>query len=260
MNKLKAIRESKTGFGYCINCYNGCAHGCHYCYGMKVTRKAYSDWIKPVLRPKLPDLLRKDMEVLKHHLEIKADIKDIMVSSITDCYQPIESQHRITREVVKILIENELPFTILTKNKDVLDDIDLFKGYGKCRVGLTIATLDDNLQRSLEPKASPIEDRIEALRELKQAGVYTYCSVEPIMLGSNPIDVVDRVGDYVDLFEFGKLNPNGNYKANSNTDYYVNVFKQIAMYCSNNAINYRHASHSKDFLKANGLNYRESTL
>lgn len=255
--KLKAIRLSKTNFGYCINCYNGCEHGCQYCYGMEITHKTYSDWIKPVPRIQFPDLLRKDVEVLKQNPEIKAGIKDIMVSSITDCYQPLEAQHGITREVIKILIENELPFTILTKSESVLNDVDLFKGYGKCRVGLTIVTLDDTLRRSIEPKTSPIQGRIEALRELHHAGIYTYCSVEPILPESNPIGVIDRLRNFVDLFEFGKLNPTDNYKAKPNRDYYINIFKKIETYCDKNKVPYRHAGHSVTFLKANGLSVRK---
>ncbi len=261
---MKAITESKTNFGYCINCYNGCEHGCRYCYGMKVTHKKYADWVKPVTRLQLIDWLQKDMEVLEQHSDVKAGIKDIMVSSITDCYQPIESKHRITREVVKILIENELPFTVLTKNVNVLNDIDLFAGYDKCIVGFTVATLDDNLQRSLEPKASSIEDRIIALRELHKTGVFTYCSIEPILPGSNPIEIVKKLGKDVDLYEFGKWNPESDTQAvveqilgvKYNEDYYADQFKKINEYCDTNNIRYRHASHSARFLKAKGICYR----
>ncbi|MFC1902651.1 radical SAM protein [Chloroflexota bacterium] len=266
-DKLKVIKPSWTNFGYCINCYNGCEHGCRYCYGMKVTHKTYSDWVKPVPRLQLPDLLRKDIEVLNQNPPAKAGIKDIMVSSITDCYQPIESQHRITRQVIKLLIENELPFTILTKSASVQDDIDLFRCYDKCKVGLTIVTLDDNIRQSLEPNASPIVDRIEALRKLNQAGISTYCSVEPILPKSNPIDIVDELRDYVDLFEFGKWNPEGDTQAvvkqilgmNYSGDYYIDQFKQINDYCDKNKINYCHAGHSERFLKANGVSIRRVT-
>jgi DNA repair photolyase len=257
---LKAIKPSRTGFGHCINCYNGCEHGCRYCYGMETTHKTYDEWIKPVPRLQLIDWLRKDIEVLKHHPEIKADIEDIMVSSITDCYQPLEAQHRITREVIKLLIENELPFTILTKNASVLSDIDLFTGYDKCKVGLTIMTLFDNIRQSIEPKASPIQDRIEALKELHQAGVYTYCSVEPILPGSNPIEVIERVKGFVDLFEFGKLNPNDNYKVSPNKEYYIDVFTKINEYCDQNKINYCHAGHSAGFLTKQGLRFIPNPL
>jgi DNA repair photolyase len=255
---LKAITESKTNFGHCINCYNGCEHGCRYCYGMKITHKKYSDWVKSAPRLQLPDLLRKDMELLKQNPEVKAGIKDIMICSITDCYQPLESQHRITRDVIKILIESDLSFTVLTKNTNVLRDIDLFKGYDKCRVGFSVITLDDYFRQLLEPNSSPIPDRCEALETLQTAGVSTYCSVEPIMPDqrSDPIAIVDRLKDSVDLFEFGKWNPNDNSKrlvenilgTVYNEKYYVDVFKNIKTYCAIHSINYCHAGHSEDFL------------
>lgn len=259
---LKAIKPSGTNFGYCINCYNGCEHGCHYCYGMKVTQKPYSKWKEPQMRPQLLDWLKKDVEVLNQQPDVKADIKDIMLCSITDCYQPLELRYGVTKEVIEILIENDLPFTVLTKSKNVTRDIDLFKGYDRCRVGLTIMTLDDSLRQSSEPNASPIPDRIQTLKKLKEAGIFTYCSVEPIMTDkrSDPIEIMEKLHDYVDLFEFGKLNPINNDNPDFNKEYYIDMFKKINEYCEKHKINYCHAGHSEDFLKGHGLKFIPSPM
>lgn len=265
-NKLKVIRPSGTRFGYCINCYDGCGHGCLYCYGMKARFKEYPDWINPKPRHQIVDWLQKDIEVIKQHPEIRNKIKDFMICSITDCYQPLELEHRITREVIKVLIKNNLPFTVLTKNSNVLRDIDLFKNYDKCRIGLTIVTLDDNLRQKLEPNASPISERINALKTLKQGGINTYCSVEPILPDkrSDPIVITQELRDYVDLFEFGKWNPKYNSKkvvenclgVVYDDDYYIEVFKNIKEYCDRNNINYCHAGHSEDFLSGHQMKFK----
>jgi DNA repair photolyase len=264
--KLKAISKSDTGFGFCINCYLGCKHGCHYCYSMDVTHKQHTEWINAKPRLQINDLLREDMETLKESPNLKMNIRDIMICSITDSYQPLEKEYRLTREVVKTLITNDLPFTILTKNVNVLEDIDLFRGYGKCRVGLTIMTLDDEFRQKLEPNASPIEERINALKQLKDAGVSTYCSVEPIMPDkrSDPLAVVARVKEYVDLIEFGKWSVKKDSQSNVenilgvkyNQDYYTDLFKQINEYCDTNNINYCHAKHSKSFLELHDIRFR----
>jgi DNA repair photolyase len=262
--KFKAIRPSGTRFGYCINCYDGCGHGCIYCYGMKARYMKYRDWIKPRPRYQVVDWLRNDIELIKQHPEIKTEIKDFMICSITDCYQPLELEHRLTREVIKILIQNDLPFTVLTKNVNVLEDIALFRNYDKCRAGLTIVTLDDTLRQKLEPNSSPIDERINAIKELKQAGINTYCSVEPILPDkrSDPIAIAELLKDYVDLFEFGKWNPKKHRAEIENTlgtrynrEYYVEVFKDIAEYCADNDVTYCHAGHSKDYLMKRGMEF-----
>ncbi len=270
-NKRNPLVRSGANFGWKIDCYDGCEHGCRYCYAWGIKRKKhkyYSSWTNPIPVQNVVSDLQSQLSGMKN--TTKANIKDIFVSSLTDCYQPIESQHRITRQVIKLLIENELPFTILTKSATVLDDIDLFKNYDKCRVGFTIVTLDDNLRQSLEPNASSIADRIEALKELRQAGISTYCSVEPILPDkrSDPIAIVDKLKDYVDLWEFGMWNPKDDSKrlvekilgTVYNEYYYLNVFNNIKEYCDKNKINYCHAGHSEKFLKECGITFKPCPL
>ena len=262
----KPLVKSGTRFEWKIDCYDGCEHGCRYCYAWWIkrgTRANYSSWINPSPISNVTSDLKLQLSRMQD--STKAKIKDIFVSSLTDCYQPLELQYGITREVIETLIEHELPFTVLTKNVNVLRDKDLFKNYDKCRVGLTIITLDETLRQSLEPNSSLIAKRVEALKELKEEGISTYCSVEPILPDkrSNPVDIVEVLNGYVDLFEFGMWNPKYNsqrlvektlgtiYKE----DYYVDVFKSIKEYCDKNKTNYCHAGHSEDFLNKNQMNF-----
>jgi len=150
-NNRKPLVRSGTSFEWKIDCYDGCEHGCRYCYAWWIKRQKhayYSSWTKPTPVQNVVSDLQSQLSGMRN--TTKANIKDIFVSSLTDCYQPLELQQGITREVIETLIEHELPFTVLTKNSNVLRDKDVFKDYDKCRVGFTIVTLDDNLRQSLE--------------------------------------------------------------------------------------------------------------
>ena len=134
MNR-KPLTRSGTSFEWKINSYQGCEHGCLYCYGRKQGLYKvipYDEWIKGIPREDTPGLLRKQLTGIRQ--STKDTIKDIFICSACDAYQPKELEREITRKVIEILIEHELPFTVLTKNTNVLRDIDLFKRYGKCVV------------------------------------------------------------------------------------------------------------------------------
>lgn len=256
----KPLVRSGTSFGRQINCYQGCEHGCKYCYGRSRPYKVieYEDWINAEPRSNTPELLRKQLKGMRQVTRDK--IKDIFVCSACDAYQRKELEFEITKEVIEILVANKLPFTVLTKNTNVLRDIDLFKGYGRCRVGFTIITLDEEFRKLLEPNSSPIADRCEALRILKDTKIPTYCSVEPIMPDkrSNPIEIVDELKDCVDLFEFGKWNPKfkDDVPVKYDEGWYVEIFQELNRYCDELGINYCHAGHSKKFLERYGFEFR----
>jgi len=256
----KPLQRSGTNFGWQINTYEGCEHGCHYCYARKRPFNIipYNKWINATPRLDTPNLLTKQLKGMRD--ATKDSIKDIFICSACDPYQPLESIFEITKDVIKLLIEYDLPFTILTKNAGVLRDIGLFKGYKKCRVGLTIITMDDNFRKVLEPDASPIQDRIDALEKLKSAGISTYCSVEPIMsdIRCDPIAIVDSLKDCVDLFEFGKWNPKfrNTVPVKYDEKWYMKTFTNLEAHCKKLGITYCHAGHSEKFLKANGFKFK----
>ena len=213
-------------------------------------------------------LLKKDIAYLNRNPDEKNEVRDIMICSGTDGYQNLETQNGITRDVITELKANDLPFTVLTKNTNVLNDINLFKGYDKCRVGFTVITLDDELRRLLEPNSSPIKARIDGFKQLKEAGISTYCSVEPIMPDprSNPIEIVEKLRGYVDLFELGKWNgkPRKFIKDNTgivyNEDYYLGVFSELIPYLEKEGIRYCVAKHSQDYLREHGFRFIPALL
>jgi hypothetical protein len=100
---------------------------------------------------------------------------------------------------------------------------------------------------------------------LKSAGISTYCSIEPILPDkrSNPIEVVDALKNYVDLFELGKWNPKKGttstveqlLKTSYNENYFIKVMEDVDNHCKQNGINYCHAGHSRKFLEENGIQF-----
>lgn len=261
--KARVLKGSGTAFGYYLNTYFKCAHGCLYCYGRITNKKQYEDWINPKPRLQVVNDLQKDIALYNGSL---VSFKDVFVCSISDPYQPLEQQHRSTRECLKLLIANEIPFTVLTKNASVTQNISLFAGYDKCRVGLSIMTLDDSFRAKLEPYASSIPERIEALKQLKSAGISTYLSLGPIMScpESDPYEIVDTLKPYVDLFELEMWNPKTKeckemVKNASgvvyNEQYYIDLFPELISYCETSGVTYCVASHSKTFVDSLRVNY-----
>jgi DNA repair photolyase len=223
---------------YYCNFYEGCAHGCVYCYSRMIKRKSYYEWVNPKPVLNAVELLRQDIARLSEKP------KDILVSSSTDPYQPKNDRLGLTRQVLKVLIDKGLPFSILTKSASVIHDLDLFENYPKCKVGFTIITLDNLVGLSAEPFASKISDRIIALRLLKERGVKTWVSVEPILPNlehSNPFDIVHKLSDYVDWFVFGRLN-----YAKVPKDYYQDMVPKLVDLCNSLGVKYLIKKELKD--------------
>jgi DNA repair photolyase len=228
---------------------------------MIIRRKKYEDWIQAKPKKNVVENLKKDIGILKDNSVV---VRDIFVGSICDSYQPLENKCGFTRSIVELLIANELPFTILTKSDLVLRDIDLFKGYKQCRVGVTLTSLNEDFRRYLEPGTVSYERRIATLRTLKENSISTYLSCEPIfpVKEVDPIEIVEQLRDIVDLFEFGMWSRyrykhlRDYYYRDYSDQYYAEVFYGIIRYCDKNKINYCIASHSREFIEEIGLQFK----
>lgn len=170
-------------FTWSVNPYRGCEHGCIYCYARP--SHAYLD-LSPGLdfetrlfaKVNAAALLREALARPGHRVD------DIAVGANTDAYQPVERDYRITREVIAVLADCRHPFSIVTKNALVLRDLDLLAPLGParlCRVFVSITTLDADLARRLEPRASAPARRLEAVRRLSDAGVPVGVLVAPVI-------------------------------------------------------------------------------
>ncbi len=162
---------------YCVNPYVGCAHACVYCYArfMKRFTGHTEPWGEFVdIKINAAQLLRKRLRSMSDQTGV------LLLGSVTDAYQPLERKYEITRGILRELLEGNFAISILTKSDLVVRDIDILKQFKNCAVGLTITTMDDEVRAKLEPRASSVHKRIEALRLLHESGISTYAFVGPI--------------------------------------------------------------------------------
>ncbi len=162
---------------YCINPYVGCLHGCVYCYARFMKRFTGHDepW------GHFLDVKINAPEVLAKELSRKPKRGVVLLGSVTDAYQPVEQKYRITRTILKILLQHDFPVSVLTKSNLVVRDLDLFKQFSQCEVGLTVTTTEQGIARNFEPHSSTPKQRIEALDTLHRSGITTYAFIGPIL-------------------------------------------------------------------------------
>jgi DNA repair photolyase len=180
------------GFDVSVNPYRGCEHGCVYCYarpsheflGMSAGLDFES---KIVVKYGAADLLRKELS--------KPGWKPqtLVMSGVTDPYQPIEKKLEITRGCVQVLAECRHPLGIITKNYLVTRDIDLLADLAKInavRVVLSITSLDPSITNTMEPRTSRPQKRLQAVQELSSAGIPVQVNIAPVIPGLTDEEIV----------------------------------------------------------------------
>ncbi|RLF93230.1 radical SAM protein [Thermococci archaeon] len=154
------------GVDYALNPYTGCQHGCIYCYAIFMRRftNRKEKWGEFVdIKINAPTILSK---------EIKKFQKDsILISSVTDAYQPLERKYEITRKCLNVLSKYDFPVTFLTKSDLILRDLDLIEQMNS-KVGFTFTTIDENIRKIFEPRASSIEKRLDALENIENKYIF----------------------------------------------------------------------------------------
>jgi DNA repair photolyase len=174
-------------FDRSFNAYRGCEHGCIYCFARPT--HAYHN-LSPGLdfetrlfaKPSGPALLRAAFAKPGYAPQVLA------MGTNTDPYQPIEARFGITRAVLELCLETRHPVSITTKSERVVRDLDLLVALARLELAvvmLSVTTLDADLARVMEPRASAPHRRIAAIRRLADAGVPTFASASPMIPGLN---------------------------------------------------------------------------
>lgn len=170
-------------FTQSINPYQGCEHGCIYCYARPT--HAYLD-LSPGLdfetklfaKPNAAELLRRELSHPRYQLSV------INIGANTDPYQPIEREWKITRSLLEVMLETRHPVALVTKNALVLRDLDLLSElakWGLVQVFVSVTSLDSALTQKLEPRASAPHRRLLAIEKLAAAGVPVGAMVAPLI-------------------------------------------------------------------------------
>ncbi len=185
VNILSENDSPDIGFRYGLNPYRGCEHGCIYCYARPTHEYlGFSSGLdfesKIMVKTKAPELLREKFSSPKWQPEV------IVMSSNTDCYQPIERKLKLTRGCLAVFAEFLNPVGIITKNALVTRDIDLLSVLARhqaVHVTISLTSLDPKIRSVMEPRTSPPGARLDAIRKLRAAGISVGVNVAPIVPG-----------------------------------------------------------------------------
>lgn len=193
-SKTVLTKSGLPASDYVVNPYSGCAFGCVYCYA-DFTRRFQghlSDkWGEYVdVRINAAEVFKKEIRSLNKKIisSNKSIWKNgshpvVLLSSVCDPYQGSEAKYKITRELLKVCIEEDFQgeISILTKSPLVTRDIDLLKQLNRVNVGMTITSTDDKVSKLFEKDAPPASVRVKTLAKLNLAGLPTYVCVSPLL-------------------------------------------------------------------------------
>jgi DNA repair photolyase len=168
-------------FDYSINPYRGCEHGCIYCYARPThSYLGYSPGLdfetKIVAKRNISDVLLKELASPSYRPHL------LNIGSATDCYQPVERELLLTRQVIEVMQRTRHAFSLVTKSSGIERDLDLIvpmAAHKLAAVYVTVTTLDPKLARILEPRAAAPHRRLRVIETLAAAGVPVGVSVAP---------------------------------------------------------------------------------
>ncbi len=178
-------RVAGMGFKWSVNPYRGCAHGCHYCFARRyhgfLDLNPSSDFSGMVYaKVNAAQVIRNELRKPSWKREA------VTIGTATDPYQPIEGKYRITRSILRELVDHHTPFGIVTKGPMIVRDVDILAEAAQregCNVCFSVTTLDRELARDLDPGTAPPMQRLKALERLREEGVTAGVLIAPVVPG-----------------------------------------------------------------------------
>ncbi|PZD77446.1 PA0069 family radical SAM protein [Mesonia sp. K7] len=198
---VNKVSSPDVGMGYSANPYQGCEHGCIYCYA----RNSHEYWgFNAGLDFEKQILVKKNAPQLLEEFILKKTWqgKTIVFSGNTDCYQPIERKLEITRKCLEVMVKYKHPTGIITKNSLILRDLDLLKQLAErnlIRVSLSITTLEEKTRRMVEPRTTTIKQRFKTLETLAENNIPVNVMMAPIIPGINSHEILKLAKKVSDL-------------------------------------------------------------
>jgi DNA repair photolyase len=192
---VNPVKSPDLSMAYSMNPYQGCEHGCAYCFARPTHEYwGYSAGVdferKIMVKKNAPELLEQFFKKRGYKPE------SILMSGNTDCYQPIERKMQITRKLLQVFLDYRHPVDILTKNALVTRDIDILKQLAEknlVTVSLSIPTVNEELRRKLEPRTSSVNTKLAAIETLSQNGIPVHVMVAPIIPGLNSMEILNTL-------------------------------------------------------------------
>ncbi|MFT7629578.1 MAG: DNA repair photolyase [Mariniblastus sp.] len=186
-------KSPDVDFNFSLNPYRGCAHGCSYCYARPTHEylgfNAGLDFeTKIVVKYNAPTLFRKWLQ----RPAWNSAIEPVMLSGVTDCYQPCEKEFKLTRACLEIALQAQQPMRIITKNALVKRDLDLLTELARQNlvcVTISLATLDQSLVKTMEPRSSSPLARLKTIEALANANVPVKVLTAPLIPALNDQEI-----------------------------------------------------------------------
>lgn len=182
---VNKVDSPDVGMAWSLNPYQGCEHGCIYCYA----RPTHEYWgFSAGLDFESKIIVKKNAAQILEQTLLKKSWKGdvISLSGNTDCYQPLERQYKLTRQLLEVLWKYRNPVGMITKNALILRDIDVLSDLAKenlVNVFISVTTTNEKLRQVLEPRTASIKMRLETIRRLTEAGVPCGAMIAPIIPG-----------------------------------------------------------------------------
>lgn len=189
---VNKVTSPDVGLAYSMNMYQGCEHGCIYCYA----RNSHEYWgYSAGLDFERRILVKKTApQLLEAHLKKKSwKAHTIVMSGNTDCYQPAEKEFELTRQCLEVFLKYKHPTAIITKNALILRDLDILKDLTKdnlISVNVSITSLSEDTRRILEPRTATIKRRLKVVEELSKNGIPVNVMLAPIIPSINSHEIL----------------------------------------------------------------------
>ena len=192
---INPVESPDLGLTYSMNPYQGCEHGCVYCFA----RNSHQYWgygagadfeRKIIIKENAPEVLARQLE------NPRWKVAPICLAGNTDCYQPIEQKKQLTRRLLEVLLKYRHPVSIITKNTLILRDLDLLTALNKLdlvHVNITLTTLDEKLRQQMEPRTATAEKRLEVIQRLAKADIPVNVMLAPIIPGLNDHEIPEMM-------------------------------------------------------------------
>lgn len=188
---VNKVESPDVGMEYSLNPYQGCEHGCIYCYARNSHEywgyNAGLDFERVILyKETAPRLLEK------HFQNPNWQPRTIVLSGNTDCYQPLEQKLQITRKLLEVFLKYKNPVGVITKNVTITRDIDIIgplADHTLIGVYFSLTTLDESVRRKLEPRTASAKRKLQAIEMLSKRGVPVSIMIGPIIPGLNDHEI-----------------------------------------------------------------------
>lgn len=197
---INKVDSPDLGRVYSINPYQGCEHGCIYCYA----RNSHQYWgfnagldfeSKIIVKENAPRMLETELQ------RKNREVLPFMISGNTDCYQPLERKYRLTRQLLQVLCNYRHPAGIITKNSLLLRDLDILEEmarFGLIHVYFSITTLNEELRTKLEPRTATAKKKLQAMEQLAQKGIPVGVMNAPVIPGLNHHEIPEIIRQAAD--------------------------------------------------------------